>query len=113
MKVAVAAETEAGEPRVAATPETVKKMIALGAEVAVEPGAGIKSGIPDADFGETVAAIIVAKPGQTLTEASIINALKREIAHFKVPKRVYFASELPRNAMGKVQKAALRQKLAE
>src|SRR6185436_4255452 len=70
-------------------------------------------GIPDADFGETVAAIIVAKPGQTLTEASIINALKREIAHFKVPKRVYFASELPRNAMGKVQKAALRQKLAE
>jgi malonyl-CoA/methylmalonyl-CoA synthetase len=70
-------------------------------------------GIPDADFGETVAAIIVVKPGQTLTEASIINALKREIAHFKVPKRVYFASELPRNAMGKVQKAALRQKLAE
>ena len=40
MKVAVAAETDAGEPRVAATPETVKKMIGLGAEVAVEPGAG-------------------------------------------------------------------------
>ena len=48
MKVAVAAEIDAGEPRVAATPETVKKMVGLGAEVAVEPGAGIKSGILDA-----------------------------------------------------------------
>ena len=45
MKVAVAAEVEAGEPRIAATPETIKKIIGLGAEVAVEPGAGIKSGI--------------------------------------------------------------------
>ena len=50
MKVAVAAEVEAGEPRVAATPETIKKIIGLGAEVAVEPGAGIKSGILDADY---------------------------------------------------------------
>jgi H+-translocating NAD(P) transhydrogenase subunit alpha len=59
MKVAVVAETDAGEPRVAATPETVKKMIGLGAEVAVEPGAGVKSGILDADYtqaGATVAA---------------------------------------------------------
>ena len=46
MKLAVAAETEAGEPRVAATPETVKKLIGLGAEVAVEPGAGIRVGHP-------------------------------------------------------------------
>jgi len=50
MKVAVVAETDAGEPRVAAVPETVKKMIGLGAEVAVEPGAGVKSGILDADY---------------------------------------------------------------
>ncbi|MGO9048270.1 MAG: NAD(P)(+) transhydrogenase (Re/Si-specific) subunit alpha, partial [Xanthobacteraceae bacterium] len=42
MKVAVAAEVDAGEPRVAATPETIKKIIALGADVAVEPGAGVK-----------------------------------------------------------------------
>jgi len=55
MKVAVAAEVD--EPRVAATPETVKKMIGLGAEVAVEPGAGIKSGIPDADFSAAGAAV--------------------------------------------------------
>jgi NAD(P) transhydrogenase subunit alpha len=50
MKIAVVAETDADEPRVAATPETVKKMIALGAQVAVEPGAGIKSGVLDADY---------------------------------------------------------------
>src|SRR6202047_1271443 len=59
MKVAVVAETDAGEPRVAAVPETVKKMIGLGAEVAVEPGAGMKSGVLDADYtaaGATVAA---------------------------------------------------------
>ena len=59
MKVAVMAETDAGEPRVAATPETVKKMIALGATVAVEPGAGVKSGVLDADYaaaGATIAA---------------------------------------------------------
>ena len=43
MKVAVTAEIDAGEPQVAATPETVKKIVGLGAEVAVEPGAGMKS----------------------------------------------------------------------
>jgi NAD(P) transhydrogenase subunit alpha len=50
MKIAVVAETEQGEPRVAATPETVKKMIGLGAEVVVQPGAGSQSGVPDADY---------------------------------------------------------------
>jgi len=50
MKVAVTTETDSGEPRVAATPETVKKLVGLGAEVAVEPGAGIKSGVLDADY---------------------------------------------------------------
>jgi len=50
MKIAVAAEADPSEPRVAATPDTVKKMIGLGAEVAVQPGAGVKSGILDADY---------------------------------------------------------------
>ena len=50
MRIAVAHETEAGEPRVAATPETVKKLKALGAEVVVARGAGVASGIPDAEF---------------------------------------------------------------
>jgi NAD(P) transhydrogenase subunit alpha len=50
MRIAVAREADPAEDRVAATPETVKKMKALGADVAVEPGAGLKSGIPDAEF---------------------------------------------------------------
>src|ERR1700676_3823145 len=57
MRIAVARETDPTEDRVAATPETVKKMMALGAEVAVEPGAGTKSGIPDADFTAACATI--------------------------------------------------------
>jgi NAD(P) transhydrogenase subunit alpha len=58
MKIAVAAEGDPAEPRVAATPETVKKMKALGADVVVEPGAGIDSGILDSDYqaaGATIA----------------------------------------------------------
>jgi len=50
MKIAVAAESDKAEPRVAGTPETVKKLIGLGAEVAVEPGAGLKSGVADAEY---------------------------------------------------------------
>jgi H+-translocating NAD(P) transhydrogenase subunit alpha len=59
VKIAVCAESEAGEMRVAATPDTVKRMVALGAEVAVALGAGVKSGILDADYaaaGATLAA---------------------------------------------------------
>ena len=50
MHIAVVRETDAAEPRVAATPETVKKLVALGATVAVEPDAGVKSGVPDAEY---------------------------------------------------------------
>ena len=57
MRIAVARETEPDEARVAATPETVKKMQALAAEIVVEPGAGIKSGIPDAQFAAAGASV--------------------------------------------------------
>ena len=57
MRIAVARELEPGETRVAATPETVKKMKALGADVAVEPGAGANAGIPDAEFTTAGAAV--------------------------------------------------------
>jgi NAD(P) transhydrogenase subunit alpha len=57
MRIFVARESDAAEPRVAATPETVKKMKALGAEVAVAPGAGVKSGILDQDYAAAGAAI--------------------------------------------------------
>jgi NAD(P) transhydrogenase subunit alpha len=63
MKIAIPVEIDPAEPRVAATPDTVKKIKALGADVAIEPGAGVKSGILDADFtaaGATVAADAVA-----------------------------------------------------
>lgn len=66
-------------------------------------------GVPHPDFGEAVIAIVVPKPGATLDEAALITALKGRIAHYKVPKRVFFVPELPRNAMGKVQKNLLRQ----
>jgi len=69
-------------------------------------------GVPDADFGEAVVAVVVAKPDSMLTESAVIAALKTEIASFKVPKRVHFVNELPRNAMGKVQKNVLREKHA-
>jgi len=69
--------------------------------------------VPDPDFGEAVTAVIVAKPGHVLTEANVIGALKGEIANFKVPKRVHIVAELPRNAMGKVQKNVLRQTFAK
>jgi malonyl-CoA/methylmalonyl-CoA synthetase len=76
--------------------------------VGVEESAVI--GVPHPDFGEAVTAVVVGRPGHALTEAAIIGALKGEIANFKVPKRVYIVDALPRNAMGKVQKAALREK---
>jgi malonyl-CoA/methylmalonyl-CoA synthetase len=68
-------------------------------------------GIAHADFGEAVVAVVVARAGHALTEASILAALQREIARFKLPKRVVFVADLPRNAMGKVQKSALRATL--
>jgi len=69
-------------------------------------------GVPDADFGEAVTAVVVARSGHELSEGDLIAALKSEIASFKVPKRVHFVDELPRNAMGKVQKNVLRERFA-
>jgi malonyl-CoA/methylmalonyl-CoA synthetase len=68
-------------------------------------------GLPHPDFGEAVTAVIVPRKGHTgLTEQGVIAALKPKLANFKVPKRVYFVEDLPRNAMGKVQKSELRKR---
>ncbi|MCC7328263.1 MAG: malonyl-CoA synthase [Burkholderiales bacterium] len=67
-------------------------------------------GLPDPDFGEAVAAVIVRKVGHALTERDISTALRGEIAGFKLPKRVFFIEELPRNSMGKLQKSLLRER---
>lgn len=66
-------------------------------------------GIPDADFGEVGVAVVIAKPGAQLMPQDILATLKSTLANFKVPKRCYVVAELPRNAMGKVQKNLLRQ----
>ena len=66
-------------------------------------------GVPHADFGEGVTAVVVPRPGAALTEAAILSAIRGSLAGFKAPKRVFVVNSLPRNAMGKVQKAALRE----
>jgi len=65
-------------------------------------------GVPDPDFGEAVTAVVVIHPGDALNESELISVLKADIASFKVPKRVHVIADLPRNAMGKVQKNVLR-----
>jgi malonyl-CoA/methylmalonyl-CoA synthetase len=67
-------------------------------------------GVPHPDFGEVGVAIVVTKPGVVLADKVILDDLKSRLAHFKVPKHCVFVTELPRNAMGKVQKALLREK---
>jgi malonyl-CoA/methylmalonyl-CoA synthetase len=69
-------------------------------------------GVPHADFGEAVVAVVVMRPGASLAPAQVVTALKAAIAHFKVPKHVRLVEALPRNAMGKVQKKLLREELA-
>jgi NAD(P) transhydrogenase subunit alpha len=76
MKIAIAAEADQAEPRVAATPETVKRMIGLGAAVAVEPGAGVRSGIPDADFAAAGASVGAG----AVREADVVLKVRRPSA---------------------------------
>ena len=73
---------------------------------AVEESAVI--GLKDDDLGEKVVAVIVKKEESEITEEDLIASLKNHIAGFKVPKKIIFIEELPRNAMGKVQKNVLR-----
>ena len=76
------------------------------------PGIGESAviGLPHADFGEAVAAVVTpAGEGAPPEEAAVIAACRAELASFKVPKRVFVTEALPRNAMGKVQKNVLRE----
>jgi malonyl-CoA/methylmalonyl-CoA synthetase len=69
-------------------------------------------GVPHPDFGEALVALVVLEPGMSAAEETIIDQAKRELANFKVPKRVHFVEVLPRNTMGKVQKKVLREEFA-
>lgn len=68
-------------------------------------------GLPDADFGEAVVAAVVAEPGATPDEAALRAMAREQLAAYKVPKRIHVVAALPRNAMGKVEKARLRSDL--
>ena len=70
-------------------------------------------GVPDVDFGEVGVAVVIAKSGVDLNPQAILAALKSKIANFKIPKRCELVDELPRNAMGKVQKNLLRARFAK
>jgi malonyl-CoA/methylmalonyl-CoA synthetase len=65
-------------------------------------------GVPHADFGEGVTAVVVCDKNAGVSEASVLKALDGRLAKFKMPKRVFIVDELPRNTMGKVQKNILR-----
>jgi malonyl-CoA/methylmalonyl-CoA synthetase len=66
-------------------------------------------GAPHPDFGESVVAVVVKDGSRELSESSIVEPLQGRLARFKQPKRVVFVDALPRNTMGKVQKAQLRE----
>jgi len=65
-------------------------------------------GVKHPDFGEAVNAVVVASPDAKLDPESLIEALKVKLASYKVPKVIRVVAQLPRNAMGKVQKSLLR-----
>jgi len=82
-------------------------------ELVLDEMAGVSEsaviGCPHPDFGEAVVAVIAG----TGDEAAIIAAARERLAAFKAPKRVFFVDDLPRNAMGKVEKKALRERFAD
>ena len=71
-------------------------------------------GVPHPDFGEAVVAVVVAtEPENRPSESALIAPLALRLAKFKTPKRILFIDELPRNTMGKIQKAALATRFAD
>jgi malonyl-CoA/methylmalonyl-CoA synthetase len=69
-------------------------------------------GVPHPDFGEGVTAAVVRARDVVVSETQLIDAVRARLAGYKIPKRILFVDELPRNAMGKVQKNALRVRFA-
>jgi H+-translocating NAD(P) transhydrogenase subunit alpha len=119
MKVAVVSEWNAGEPRVAATPETVKKIKALGADVVVQHDAGLKSGILDSDY-QAAGASIVPTAQAAAGDADIVLRVRRpseaETRSYKKGALVIgimdpFGNEAALNAMAKAGIAAFAMEL--
>ncbi len=82
-------------------------------EMLIDGIAGVEEsaviGLPHNDFGEGVTAVVISEMNSGLTEAKILSALDGRLAKFKMPKRILFADQLPRNTMGKIQKSLLRE----
>ena len=83
--------------------------LVLAQHPAVQASAVI--GCPDAEWGERVTAVIIRRPGTAVTAAEIIAHCQAHLVGYKAPRRVLFVDDLPRNALGKVAKAQLRQDL--
>ena len=88
-------------------PKEIEEILDAIAEI----GESAVIGVPHPDFGEAVVAVVTAKAPLPL-ETEIIAGLAEKLAKFKIPKRIFVTAELPRNAMGKVRKAELRQRFA-
>ena len=69
-------------------------------------------GLPDEEWGEVVSAVIVTRPGQTLTGQELVDFCRISLAGYKKPKKVFFLDELPKNPSGKILKRVLRENLA-
>jgi len=67
-------------------------------------------GMPDEKWGESVRAVVVLRPGASLSEAELITYTREQIAHYKAPRSVIFVDELPRMQTGKISKVTLRER---
>ena len=88
--------------------------VEVEAELDAQPGVleSAVIGLPHPDFGEAVFAVLVPRPGVTLEPQAALDGLRDRLARFKQPKAAVVLKALPRNAMGKVQKAELRKTYA-
>jgi malonyl-CoA/methylmalonyl-CoA synthetase len=86
-------------------------------ELALDAAPGVKEsaviGVPHPDLGEAVLGLVVPAPGAAPDPAAILAGLATELARFKLPRALEIVDELPRNTMGKVQKAALRERFRD
>jgi acyl-CoA synthetase (AMP-forming)/AMP-acid ligase II len=68
-------------------------------------------GCPDIEWGERVVAVVILKEGEAVTGKNLIAFCRERLAVYKCPKDIHFAETLPRNAMGKLQKVSIREKI--